>query len=398
MPKYKYQAVTGAGKRIRGQAVAIDETDLFQKLKSEGMYLVSAREVVPRQQGTRLKADALAVFCRSLGTLLEAGAPLMRALGFLTDEGGISPGERRVYADLQRLIRQGMSLSEAMVQQGAFPPMIIKMFQAAEASGHLGLTAKRMAVYYEKEHRLNMKIKSSTAYSRFLLILIVAVVAILVGYVLPQFESLFEMVDELPLPTRILYGITDFISIWWLALIPAVLAAMLLVRIICKAEPLRLSLDQAKLHIPVMGKLLQTIYTARFARTLSSLYTSGIPIVSAIQIARGTVGNTWIERQIDLAVPVLRGGISLSESISQITGFAPKLGFSIKIGEETGSLDQMLSSVADDLEYEFEDAINKMTSLLEPMLIIVMALIVGFIMIAVMMPIYASYSAIGMDI
>ncbi|MGL5435363.1 MAG: type II secretion system F family protein [Lachnospiraceae bacterium] len=183
-----------------------------------------------------------------------------------------------------------------------------------------------------------------------------------------------------------------------MVLIPATVAAVVVIRIVCKTDPLRLWLEKEKLQLPGVGRLWKTIYTARFARTLSSLYTSGIPIVTAIQIARGTVGNVWIEQQFDNVIPVLRGGTSLSESMELISGFIPQLAFNIKIGEETGSLDNMLQSVADELEYEAEEAISKMTTLLEPVLIIVMALIVGFIMIAVMMPIYESYSAIGLDI
>ncbi len=398
MPRYKYHAVSDTGKRIRGESAAADETDLFEKLKAEGSYLISAKEIVHKQQATKLKARTLANFCRGIGTLQGAGAPLMRSLGFLAGEEHLKPGERQAYEEIQRLIRQGISLSEAMDQQGSFPPMIVQMFRAAEVSGDLGQTAKRMAVHYEKEHRLNIKIKNSTAYTKFLALLVVAVVTVLIGYVLQQFDSLFQMMDELPLPTRILYGITDFIKIWWVVVIPAVLAIVFAVGILCKTKPVSLWIDCRKLRLPVLGKLCQTIYTARFARTLSSLYSSGTPVVTAMKISGGTIGNTWLEEQIEKVIPVLRGGTSLSEVVSQVGGFVPKLSFNIKIGEETGSLDKMLISVAEDLEYEAEEAITRLTSLLEPVLIIFMALIVGFIMIAVMLPIYASYSAIGMDI
>jgi len=158
---------------------------------------------------------------------------------------------------------------------------------------------------------------------------------------------------------------------------------------------IHLRIDKIKLHIPLIGKQLKIIYTARFARSLSSLYSAGIPIVTAIQIARKSIGNDWINRQFDEASATLRSGGNLSDAIDPIDGFIKRLAFSIKVGEETGSLDTMLTSAAEALEYESEMALNRMVSYMEPALIVVMALIVGFIMIAVMMPIYSSYNAIG---
>lgn len=395
MPKYKYQAVAENGKNVRGVIMANDETDLYEKLKAEGRYLTSAKEHVEKHHMPILKARQVSDFCREIGTLLGAGVSLVRALGIIAQNEGLKPKERMIYSEVLRMIRQGMALSEALEEQGSFPTMLIQMFRAAEAAGDLDQTSQRMAVHYDKEHRLNTKIKSSTTYPKFLCGMIVAVVAILLGYVLPQFESLFSTMEELPLPTRILYGITGFVSKYWLHLIIGGIAAIFLIRAICRIPAVHLQIDKMKLHIPLIGKQLKIIYTARFARSLSSLYSAGIPIVTAIQIARKSIGNDWIDMQFDAASASLRSGGNLSDAIEPIDGFIKKLAFSIKVGEETGSLDTMLTSRADDLEYESEVALNKMVSYMEPALIVVMAVIVGFIMIAVMMPIYSSYNAIG---
>lgn len=396
MPKYQYRATDGRGKNVKGVMAAADENELYEKLKSEEKYLISAKEVVAKKITRTLNAQSLADFCREMGTLLSAGVSLVRALGMIAQNDSIKPKERAVYAELLRLIRQGVALSDAMESMdGVFPVMMINMFRASEAAGNMDLTATRLSEHYAKQHRLNSKVKSSMAYPKFLGFLIVIVVSILIGYVLPQFESLFNMMDELPLPTRILYAITGFVSTYWYLVIMGAVAGVILIRAICSIVVVRLVLDKMQVHMPLIGKLWKVVYTARFSRSLSSLYSAGIPIVTAMQIAKNSIGNTYIEKQFEVAVPVVRSGGNLSEAIEPVDGFVKKLAFAVKVGEETGSLDVMLNSTAEDLEYESELAINKMVSYLEPAMIIFMALIVGFIMIAVMLPIYASYSAIA---
>jgi type IV pilus assembly protein PilC len=157
----------------------------------------------------------------------------------------------------------------------------------------------------------------------------------------------------------------------------------------------KLQLDKLKIKLPVFGKLLMIIYTARFARTISSLYSSGIPIVQALQIGRKTIGNTYIDSQFDDAVAKVRSGGNLSDALDNIKGFTKKLTSAVRVGEETGSLDTMLNSIADSMEYESNMAVDRMVATLEPVLIVVMAIIVGFIMISVLMPIYGSYDAIS---
>ena len=375
--------------------VAADENELYEKLKDEEKYLTSAKEVTAKKPTRSLKTQALADFCRELGTLLTAGVSLVRALGMIAQNDSIRQREREIYTELLRRIRQGVALSDAMESmEGVFPNMMISMFRASESAGNMDLTAIRLGEQYSKQHRLNAKVKSSMTYPKFLGFLVVAVVAILIGYVLPQFESLFSLMEELPLPTRILYAITGFVTKYWYLVIFGIAAGVIVIRSVCSIMQVRLVLDKIRIHLPLIGKLWKVIYTARFARALSSIYSAGIPIVTAMQIARNSIGNTYIEKQFDTAVPVVRGGGNLSDAIEPLDGFVKKLAFSIRVGEETGSLDVMLNSTSEDLEYESELAINKMVTYLEPAMIIIMALVVGFIMIAVMMPIYASYSAI----
>ena len=201
--------------------------------------------------------------------------------------------------------------------------------------------------------------------------------------------------EELPVPTKILFFMSDGVKNHWMILL--ILLAFLIPAtiFICHMPLVKLQLDKLKIKLPVFGKLLMIIYTARFARTISSLYSSGIPIVQALQIGRKTIGNTYIDSQFDDAVAKVRSGGNLSDALDNIKGFTKKLTSAVRVGEETGSLDTMLNSIADSMEYESNMAVDRMVATLEPVLIVVMAIIVGFIMISVLMPIYGSYDAIS---
>lgn len=395
MPRYRYKAKDARGKNLKGLMTALDEIDLHNKLKMQEQYLTWFKEEQKGMGQKPLKTLALSEFCRELGTLLGAGVPLVRALSIISQEESIKPRERAVYENLLRMIRQGIALSDAMESlNGAFPPLLVNMFCSAEAGGNLDKTAGRMCIHYSKEYRMQSKIKSAVLYPKLLCGLMFLALLIMLTFVLPQFTDLFSLMDELPLPTRILMGGSDMITEHWLLMATVLAVLYILGGIIYRVSPVAMALDRIRLRIPLIGKLLKVVYTARFARTLSSLYTSGIPIVTSLQIARKTIGNSYIDKQFDQVIPMVRGGGSLSEALALVDGFINKLISTIRVAEETGSLDSMLDSIADTLEYEADMAITKMTSYLEPALIIVMALGVGFIMIAVMMPIYGSYTAI----
>jgi type IV pilus assembly protein PilC len=200
---------------------------------------------------------------------------------------------------------------------------------------------------------------------------------------------------ELPLPTRIVMGISDFLTAYGIyLLIIIVIAAVLLINLFRQPGP-RKALDKSLLRFPKIGKLLQTIYTARFSRTLASLYVSGIPMIQALTVAQGTIGNKYIESQFRDVVDNLGNGRTLSQSISIVDGFENKLKSTIMIGEESGRLEQMLESVADQFDYDSEMASQRMVAMIEPIMIVVMAGIVGLVIVSVMMPIFQMYETIG---
>lgn len=393
---YKYRAQDEAGKTITGVMQAQDELDLHERLKQDKKYLIQAKAQSNKKNIKRLKSNVVSDFAKNIGELLGAGVTLVKALKIISEDESIKPKEREIYGGLLKQVRSGVSLSEAMASSGdAFPSLFINMIKSAENSGSMDKVALQMASHYEKDYRLKQKVKSSMTYPKILCVLIVVVVAIIMGYVIPQFQDLFAQMQTLPVSTTILLGISNFVKNKWYVIIIIAVIIYIAFRIIFAIPAVKYIKDKLELKLPVIGKLRRVIYTARFARTLSSLYSAGISIINCLQIARNTIGNSYIEKQFDKVIADVRGGSNLSESIDKVDGFTKKLSSSIMVGEETGALDTMLVSIANQMEYDAEIAMNKLVSYLEPAMIVVMALIVGFVIISVIQPIYGSYQAIA---
>ena len=397
MANYRYKAQDSEGKIVNGQSNAANENELHEKLKADGLMLLDAKELVATKRHLkRLKFDRLSDFSRNLSKLLGAGVTLVRALKIISDDESIPVKEREIYADVLRLVRTGMPLSDALEEEGdTFPPLFINMIRSAESTGNLDATAANMAEYYSKEYKINQKISSTMTYPKILSVLIVLVVIVIMGFVLPQFEDLFAQMGTLPLATRILMAISDFVAHRWYILIFGAILLFIAYKVLFSIPAVKYRIDWLEIHLPKIGKLRKIIYTARFARTLSSLYAAGIPIITCLQIAKTTIGNTYIEGQFDDMIAKVKAGETLSAGIDSIDGFVKKLTSSVGVGEETGELDSMLVSIADQMDYDSEIATEKLVSMLEPMMIVVMAVVVGFIMIAIIQPIYGSYQSIA---
>ena len=395
MPEYKYRAQDQNGKIVKGRSEAPDESALHKRFHDEGLTLLDATPVVKRVALRPLKKAQLADFARQLGTLTKAGVSLVKALEIIAHDESIDSYQRDIFLKLRDRIVQGVALSNVMDElEPAFPPLFIFMIRASETTGNLDDAAMRLAEHYTDENELEQQIKSSLTYPKILSVLIVIVVAILFGYVLPQFEEIFADMPKLPLPTVILMAISDFVATKWYIILIAVALLVIFGKIFLRLPAVKYQIDKFKTK-GKWGKLTKVIYSARFARTLSSLYAGGIAIYNCIDIAKSTIGNSYIEAQFDEVLKKIAGGSSISDSIKNIDGFVVKLPASIKIGEETGQLSTMLESVANDLDFYSRQAIKKLTAYIEPVMIVIMAVIVGFVIIAVIQPIYNSYSTIG---
>lgn len=395
MPEYKYRAQDSKGKIVKGKAEAADAVDLQRRFHDAGLLVLEVKPVAKQIALKPLKKPKLADFCRQLGTLTKAGVTLVKAIEILSYDESITPYERQLYIRLRDRVVQGVAMSNAMEElEPAFPPLLIYMIKAAETSGTLDSTCLRLADQYTNEAQLEASVKSSMTYPKILSGLIVIVVAILFGYVLPQFEEMFATLPEIPITTRILMAISDFVATKWYLLAVIVALFVIFGKMILKIPVVSYYIDVIKCK-GKWGKLLKVIYSARFARTMSSLYSSGIPIYSCIQISKGTIGNKYIEKQFDDVERQVLGGSPMSSALQQVDGFVSKLPSTIKVGEETGQLGTMLESVANDLDFYSKQALVSLTSYIEPVMIVVMAVVVGFIMISIIQPIYGSYSTIG---
>lgn len=394
MARFKYVAKDMSGKVHKGTVEAASENALTQQLREENLYLVEAKDLNGAKKHKKLKAKQLAAFCRELSTLLASGVTLVRALDIISEQEGMNKDERDIYKDVLQDLKRGISLSDAMESKECFPDLMIGMIRSGEGSGNLDLVTQRLSIQYEKDYKLTQQVKSAMTYPCILLVLCVVIVILIVTFILPQFQSLFDQMESLPMITNILIAVSNFlVQKWYIALlIVAVIVA--LIRIIVGIPSVRRSVDWMKVHMWGFGKLFKVVYTARFARTLSSLYSSGMPLVSAVGVAAKTIGNGYVESQFDEVITMVRGGVPLSQGLREVDGLLKKLSSTILVGEESGRLDVMLDSIAETLEADAEQATKRMVTLLEPILIIFMALIVGCIMIGVMLPIYQSYSAI----
>ena len=396
METYRYKALNEKGWTVNGKMAAQDEKELHERLKAEGKMLLSDSAEENKKRFRKLKSNQVADFSRSLSELLKAGVMIVRALRIIADDESTSPKERELYEEILRLLKNGTPFSDALAaQEDVFPPLFVNMIRSSENTGNMDDITEQMAEYYEKEYRLNQKIKSATFYPKMLGVLIVIFVAIIMGFVIPQFQTLFDQMETLPLSTSLLLAISGFVARRWYLIIFVAAVVYLVIRILSRIPAIALLLARIEVHLPVIGKLKKIIYTARFSRTLSSLYQAGIPIVDCLNVSKTTIGNLYIEKQFDDVITKVRSGNNLSDTISEVDGFIKKLYSSIRIGEETGALDKMLISIAKQMDNESEVASQKLVQLLEPVMIVFMAVVVGFIMIAVIQPIYGSYESIS---
>jgi type IV pilus assembly protein PilC len=283
-----------------------------------------------------------------------------------------------------------MTLSEAMKNNSKiYPPILINMVEAGEASGSLDTIMERMAVHYEKEFKIENKVKGAMVYPIVLAIVATAVVVFLMVAVMPTFVGMFESSGvELPGPTKALLAISHSIRNLWYMYIIGIGAFVLAMKYYGRTETGGMVFDTMKLRVPIFKNTNIKLATSRFTRTLSTLLSSGIPLMQGIDIVARVVGNKYISRKLDSAKEEVRKGVPLSRTIKDAGVFPPMVDSMIKIGEESGDLDGILNKSADFYDEEVEVALQKMTEMMQPLMVVIMALIVGFIVISIALPMF----------
>ena len=398
MPRYRYTATNAAGRTVRGTAEAPTMEALYIQLRdTKDEYMTAAKEDTAGAVAFRaMKTAQLADFCRNLGTLLAAGVPLVRAFRIMADERGLDIRSKALYEAVLNDLRRGVPLSDAMSHCApAFPELLLAMTRSAETTGSIDESFLRMGSYYDREHRMNQQVGNSMMYPLILAVLTVGVLVVLMTFVVPQFKDMFDQMESLPFLTELLFSVSDLVATPWRSLALGIFVLVMGLRLLMALPAVRLQWDRLSLHAPVVGKLNRKICTARFARTLSNLYSGGVPIVATLISARDAVDNTWIASQFDTVLRNVRAGHSLSDTLGTVDGFEKKMSASIAVGEETGKLDSLLATISETLDYEAESATKRLVTLLEPLMIVIMAVIVGCVVVAVIMPIYLSYGTIG---
>ena len=396
MPVYRYRARTRMGEMVAGTYEVSDKSDVFNMLKGKDCYPVLIEEQRKRSGDIstkrflkRISHKDLAIFCRQFATAINAGVPILSSLDILrkqTENARLRQRVEVLYAEVQK--GKGLSLVMGM-HRDIFPELLVNMVEAGEVSGTLDRVMDRMAVHYEKEYKINQKVKNALVYPALIAIVAILVVIFLITVVLPTFASMFEQMGAvLPFSTRIMMKLSFLIRDRGLLLLMGLVGLLFGVRWYSCTLRGREFFDALRLRIPVIGNVNKKVLTARFARTLGALMSSGIPLLQGIEVTKKVVGNTVVLKGMKEVEEGIKRGRGLAEPLKRIEVFPPMLTHMAKIGEDTGTLDYILEKTADFYDDEVESAVNRMTTLLEPAIIIVMAVVVAYIVISIVVPMF----------
>lgn len=395
MQKYSYQALTPDGKTVRGTMIANNDEELKQLVAKAGNTCIKFTKLSDDRSGTKpLPLKAVGNFCSQLSAILKAGLPLASALEMLYGKLEKSPLKDSL-GKIYEMVQKGNSLSDALVAQGrAYPTIMLNMVKAGEMSGDLDNSLSKLADHFDKEQKTKNTIKAALRYPKMLGSITLAVVVLMVAVVLPKMTASMDP-NKLPGLTKALLGLADvFVDYWW-AFIVGVVTLIVVVPMIKRNEKVRYKLDKLKLTAPKIGKLMRMVYTARFARSLATLYEGGIQLIDAMVMCTAIVGNVYIADKMEDVIYRVKKGESISKAMGSVNVFDPMLTSMIFVGEESGVLGDVLLRVANYFDEESDVATKGLTALIEPVMLIIMAGVILLLIIAILLPMFASYDAVG---
>jgi type IV pilus assembly protein PilC len=398
--RYKYKSISADGRETDGLYVGESESGLIGMLKQRKELVISIeRDVESEAQieifKKKVKKKDLALFCRQFYTMISAGLGIVPCLEILVAQTE-NKTLRNAIADTYEDVQKGMTLSESMRQhQDVFPMILISMVEAGEVSGNLDTIMLRMAEHFEKENKTENKVKSSMVYPAVLAVVSVLVVVFMLVFIMPTFITMFEgSGTELPGPTKLVINLSNSLQTYWYIYIAVIAGLIFGVSAYKKTEEGKRMFDSLKLRLPVVKGTSTMLATSRFTRTLSTLLSSGIPLIQAMEVVAKVVNNSIIEERLVSGIESIRKGVTLSKTVKDVGIFPPMVDSMVKIGEESGSLDDMLSKTSDFYDEEVEASIQRLTSLIEPLMIVVMGLVIGFIAIAMYLPMFDMSSTV----
>jgi general secretion pathway protein F len=396
MPIFEYQALNAAGNFIRGVINADTPRMARSKLREEGIHPIELQEEsqssAPRGSLLRflgrIGAKDLALSSRQLATLTEAGIPLVPSLSALIEQLG-NPELKKIFIQIREKVSEGSSLADALgIYPSVFPKIFVGLVRSGEMSGTLGPALGNWADLSEQQVALHQTIRAAMAYPVFMFFIGAGVIFALMAFVVPSVTQIFtEFGRALPLPTRILIFLSQFMNRYWWALLAGSLILFFWLRNRAQRESGSLILDRLRMKIPLAGNLHKKLAISRWSRTLETLLKAGIPLFQALEISQGVIGNRIFSQAIAAARERIREGEGLTQSLRESGLFPPMVLEMTAVGEKSGELGKMLGKIAQAFEREVETNLRSLISLLEPMMILIMGLGVGFIAVSILLPI-----------
>ena len=406
MPLFEYAGFNAQGKKVTGVVEGTGRRSALQQLKSKGIIAteIAQQSTVARSRGAwlqglrqrRVPTADLAAATRQVATLLGAGIPLDETLATIADQQE-QPNLAKALNQAREEVVEGQSLNHALAQHPRiFSNLYVNMVQVGESSGTLDQVMHRLADFLEEQARLRSRIQAAMAYPVLMALIGSGVLFFLMAFVVPKVTRMLEDLGQaLPLPTQILIGVSDLLSQWWWIFVLLLVAGALILRQYLKTEHGKLQFDRRKLTVPMFGKLNLLLATARLTRTLGTLLRSGVPLLAALEIVQNLMGNRVLRKTLEDTIIAVREGESLAQPLQRSGVFPKMVSQMAAVGEKSGELEEMLFKVADAYEHQVDSTINALLSLLEPVMILLMGTVVGFIVLAILLPIFQASQGIG---
>jgi len=398
VPKFKYRVMNSDGEKVEGSYEADSKDEVIDFISGNGYYPLMIEEISESAKieinfNSKVKLKDLSVFCRQFYTMLNAGVPILTCLDILSNQIE-NKKLRQATKEINEEVEKGGVLSDAMRKhKDVFPDLLVSLVASGEASGNLDAIMLRMAIHYEKENKITNKVTGALIYPMILGMVSIGSVVFILTYVMPTFTEIFKQSGTvLPWSTRFLLGLSDGIKNNWIAIIIVIIISAYGLNIFFKSDQGILISSNLKLKLPILKKLNQMIIVSRFTRTLSTLIASGLPLIEALKIVSEVTGNKIAENALLKIRDKVMRGESLYSSMVESEIFPGMLYSMVKIGEETGSLDDILNKTADFYDDELDSIIQTSVALMEPILIVVMGLVIGFMVMSIMMPMFDSYT------
>ncbi len=400
MARFLYQARDGRGEMASGVVTAGDTNAAAAMLRGEGKFVVKLREVheqdddpavmTVEQHARRVKRTDVIFMSHQLAVMLETGVPISEALACIVEQAA-NPHFKVVLQQVTDHVQAGGELSVAMRRHGkVFPPVMISLIRASEVSGTMAAMLERISHYLDKEERTRKQIKGAMSYPLFMITMAMGVTVFLMTFVLPRFAGIYSSRQAtLPAPTRLLLAISHSLVSQWYIWVGVGVAMILAIVIINSTKRGRRCIDWLKLHTPVLRSLYTNLYVSRACRTMGTMFAAGVSMLDTIEITRAVTENTYYQELWDEVDSSLRQGMQLSDPLLASTLIPRSIGQMIRSGERSGRMGQVMNRVAEHAEIEFDDAVKNATKFIEPVMVLVMGGLVGFIAISLLLPIFS---------